>query len=387
MKSKSVLVTGPPLNGRDDYLREVLKLLGDDAECHDVFECMTDLGKTRFKLNITRKNVLGLSSQTLNRIRNAAFEYIAEQIRASKKRIEIISTPSNFRIKPSPTAPEGRIQGLDEKHLALINPQLIVVFISDIQEVRRNLLGDPDWKDRVEPTLKTLAEWRRESLDLVRNYTERVFSEKGITIDTLVYAKAHPPRTLADVIVGQKPRIYLSYPITGASQESLQGVVEIKNKLSEQFVCIDPYANKDWDVINAYDEALESGKDEVEIKSTGERLSRSEVEEAIDEIRAQTVTRDYRLIEATHATVVVHLSESPSYGVMAEIIHTRSVTDNPVYVLYPFKKRPSPFFEFYAGKDHILQGPSAPEMTSKLIRQMEKDISAGKWPNWAAASK
>ncbi|MGI0080854.1 MAG: hypothetical protein ACRECH_14675, partial [Nitrososphaerales archaeon] len=149
----------------------------------------------------------------------------------------------------------------------------------------------------------------------------------------------------------------------------------------------DPYSIKDWEIITAHDNALESGKDKVEIYSAGISLERREVEDAIDELRAQTVQRDYSLVSNSHGTVVLHVTEIPSYGVMSEIIYTRSTANNPVYVLYPFKKRPSPFFEYYVSRDHVIQNEDLDACTDALISKMLVDISADKWPRWKAPSK
>jgi adenylate kinase len=205
-------------------------------------------------------------------------------------------------------------------------------------------------------------------------------AENKAPLDYVVYAKAHDPHTLMDLCLGRKPRIYISFSITKASKNELNQVTEIRNKLSEYFTCLDPYAIKDWEIITAHDDALQGNLSQVDIPSAAVTLEIGEVEEAIDELRSQTVERDYSLVASSHATVVVHVTEYPSYGVMAEIIYSRSVADNPVYVLYPFKKRPSPFFEFYASRDHIIQDENLESCAKALITKMLDDVKSEKWP-------
>ena len=112
---------------------------------------------------------------------------------------------------------------------------------------------------------------------------------------------------------------------------------------------------------------------------------------AIDIIRAQVVTRDFNLIENSHALVVYHHGEHPSYGVMAEVMRA-SQLNKPVYVLYPYKKRLSPFFEFYASssfasEERILSKISEPlselkELEDKLVNLILYDACKGRWPTW-----
>ncbi len=269
-----------------------------------------------------------------------------------------------------------------------MQPDLIVIFIADLLEVKQNLHSDKEWRERVENSLKTLAEWRRESIDLIaRDAQDLILSERQEPLDYVIYSKGHDPKTFVDLCRGQKPRIYISFAITQATEKQKQQVGKIKKRLQENFTCLDPYAIKDWEIITAYDDIVEKGTKNFHISSKHPNLKAKEIEDAVDELRAQTVFRDYSLVTSAHATVVLHIGENPSYGVMSEIIYTRSTANNPVYVLYPFKKRPSPFFEFYASRDHIIQNVNLEKCTHALIGQMRSDIEAGMWPRWKSVLK
>ncbi len=161
-------------------------------------------------------------------------------------------------------------------------------------------------------------------------------------MDTIVFAKGHKAETFADLLLADKPRIYLSYHITEATEETLRKVQIIRDKMMPHFICIDPYAIRDWDIVAAFDQATQTGRQEVSV--AGITLTVNEIEEAINEIRAQIVSRDYDLIESTHATVVCHLAEHASYGVMSEIIHTRMAADNPVYAIVSVQKTAESLF-------------------------------------------
>lgn len=265
-----------------------------------------------------------------------------------------------------------------------INPKMIIVFIDDLLRVRKNLKKDKLY-NRVlgEITLKLLAEWRDLAIDLIQKY-EYMMLSRNHRIDWIIFAREHPIQTFIDLVIGQKPRIYLSYHITG--EEDFEDIERFKKKLSEYFVCIDPYTIKDWNIVTYYDKALEEGiKDEnitIPIRySTGNEqfeIPLKEIEEAIDLIRTQIVYRDFRLISSVHATVVYHRSNKPSYGVMAEIIHSVRYVNRPVYVLYPFKSRPSPFFEHFIRQENMIHGDENREiLENRLLEILKADYK--KW--------
>jgi len=104
-----------------------------------------------------------------------------------------------------------------------------------------------------------------------------------------------------------------------------------------------------------------------------------EIEDALDLIRTQIVERDFLLIANTHATIVYHKSEVPSYGVMAEVIHSVTRVNRPVYVLYPFKTRPSPFFEHSVRRKNIIHGDKPiEELENEMTERLKRDYKT--WP-------
>ena len=186
--------------------------------------------------------------------------------------------------------------------------------------------------------------------------------------------------------MGVKPRIYLSYHITGQKDE-FKDIERLTSKLSRSFVCIDPYAIKDWQIVLEYDKAIEENKKELlmETKTNGastvEEISFEETEQAIDLIRKQIVERDLEIIAKVHATVVYHKDTIPSYGVMVEVFTSVERMQRPVYVLYPFKVRLSPFFESFVKKERMIQGEGDREkMEDILVNMLESDYAS--WPTW-----
>jgi len=376
-----VLVTGPPLNGRDEYVQGAVSSCNEVAYYH-LFKYMRQVAPRHGISNLTRLNVLSIGSSTLAGIRRDALLSIITEIKSSTKQLNLVSTPARFHVRASPHAPSGRVDGLLPSDLQLLCPDLIVTIIDDLINVRERLRADRDWQSRVDPSLKTLASWRADAISFI----DENLSDLSLNVPHIIFARAHDHQTFCDLIERKKPIIYLSYHITGAGEEELRQKEQIRTRLQEHFVCLDPYTIKDWDIIHAYDQAVEAGKLSVGIGDV--QLDVDEVEQAIDMIRTQTVTRDYSLINNAHATVVCHLSPDPSYGVMAELIHTVSQLSHPVYVLYPFLGRPSPFFEYYASppEERIIRKGTKNEdlsaLIDRLISRMLQDISRGVWTTW-----
>ena len=261
MSSKRViLVTGPPGNQRDEYIQQAIRGMNDIGYYH-VFDYIQQVAR-RFGINLTRERVFDIPKNTLEKIRDTAIDVIVKEIMSSDKKIELISTPARFKVRPIRDYYSGLVEGLKESHIAKLNPDMIILFIDDLLRVRRNLQEDSLWRKHVTPDLKTLAEWRQSAQELIENYITRIESQQIVQkhIDYMIFAREHPIKTFQDLIKGEKPRIYLSYNITGREKDKVMDkIARVRDKLSDYFVCIDPYAIKDWDIVTAYDEALEKG--------------------------------------------------------------------------------------------------------------------------------
>ena len=94
----------------------------------------------------------------------------------------------------------------------------------------------------------------------------------------------------------------------------------------------------------------------------------------MDTNRSQIVDRDYSLIDNAHAVVVYHRATSPSYGVFGELIHAVNQVGRPVYVLYAFRKRLSPFFEQLILGGVLVQGDITDEEQQTYQRTKDKVI-------------
>jgi len=384
-KNKVILVTGPPNNGRDEYIRMALSNLKTiSIGYHRVFCYMQKNAPACGIPNLTRENVFDVSKSKLEEIRDKAFVDVINQVTKSTNDIDIVSTPTIFRVPIRGDYYTGKVEGLNLEIIGRLNPDMIIVLIDDLLRVKERIKADP-LRNKQGLKLKDLADWRESSIQIIKEYVDSARS-KGIPIDFIIFAREHPITTFIDLILGDKPRLYISYHITG--QQDFVDVKRMIQKLSEYFVCIDPYTIKDWQIVRHYDCAIEKGQKKVSIMTTNPygkevkcELDISEIEDAIDLIRSQIVERDLEIIANVHATVVYHRAKEPSYGVMVEVFHSATIVQRPVYVLYPFKARPSPFFEHYIKRTNIIQGDKPlTELEDELVEKLKAEYKA--WPTW-----
>jgi len=378
-----VLVTGPPNNGRDDYLIQTLPKIKKKKTCgyYHIFKYMQRVSPDHGIPNLTRENVFSISKNTLDQIRDAAFTKVIAEIQESNNDIEIVSTPAVFKVQHVRNYYSGTVDGIKLEHLQNLKPKLIVIFVDDLLRVHEKMKKDP-LRSKMNLKLRDLAEWTMAAIQIVNEYIET----SGL-VETIIFAKEHKVDTFVDLILGEKPRIYLSYHITGETE--FHDIERFIKKVSSNFVCIDPYTIKDWEIVMNYDKAIEQEiEGSISIKvdyrsgpKTFENIPMEEIEQAIDLIRSQIVERDLLIISNAHATVVYHKSNKPSYGVMVEVFHS-SMLSKPVYVLYPFKTRPSPFFEhFVTIPGNIIRGTEAIEaLEDRLTNKMKDEYKS--WPTW-----
>ena len=383
MEREVILLTGPPLNGRDEYLEEALeKASGESFAYYHVFDYLREVGKEK-GVKITRKNVLdfAISHQDLmNEIRDEAFERIRQEIDGSDKKFHLVSTPSLFRWG------SGSVIGFTLSNLKLLKPDRVIIVLDDVLSVRRRTINDPEWFERFGNNpdnikLTTLVMWREDAINHVKTLVHELKKE-GINVRyVLQFGIRHPPEVFLDLIFreNEKPLVYLSYPMTGHEEEYYHRVRDFYNKLSEHFTVLDPGALDDWWVVAEYDNQVAKNPNIKKIKikhlldgNEADELEREDIEQATEILRRQLVERDFNLVDVSKAIAVYHYAEGVSAGVVSEMAEAYR-TLAAIYLYYPFKRRPSPFMEFYG-----MQNPSRRTMfknEDEMIRAMveEKD--------------
>ena len=383
MEGEVILLTGPPLNGRDEYLSEALeKASGESYAYYHVFEYLREVGKER-GVKITRKNVLDFAinhQDLMNEIRDEAFERIRKEIDGSDRKFHLVSTPSLFRWG------SGSVIGFTLSNLKLLKPDRVIIVLDDVLSVRRRIINDPEWFERFgnDPDnikLTTLVMWREDAINHVKTLVHELKKE-GVNVRyVLQFGIRHPPEVFLDLIFREKekPLVYLSYPMTGHEEEYYHRVRGFYDKLSEHFTVLDPGALDDWWVVAEYDNQVAKNPDvrRIRIKhlldgNEVDELEREDIEQATEILRRQLVERDFNLVDVSRAIAVYHYAEGVSAGVISEMAEAYR-TLAAIYLYYPFKRRPSPFMEFYG-----MQNPSRRTMfrdEDEMIRAMveEKD--------------
>ncbi|WP_297065733.1 hypothetical protein [Thermococcus sp.] len=383
MEKEIILLTGPPLNGRDEYLSEALeRASGESYVYYHVFEYLREVGKER-GVKITRKNVLdfAISHQDLmNEIRDEAFERIRNEIDGSDKVFHLVSTPSLFRWG------SGSVIGFTLSNLKLLKPNRVIIVLDDVLSVRRRIINDPEWFERFGNNpdnikLTTLVMWREDAINHVKTLVHELKKE-GINVRYILqFGIRHPYEVFLDLIFREKekPLVYLSYPMTGHEEEYYHRVRDFYNKLSEHFTVLDPGALDDWWVVAEYDNQVMKNPNVKKIRikhlldgNEVDELEREDIEQATEILRRQLVERDFNLVDVSRAIAVYHYAEGVSAGVVSEMAEAYR-TLAAIYLYYPFKRRPSPFMEFYG-----MQNPSRRTMfrnEDEMIRAMveEKD--------------
>jgi len=383
MSKEVILLTGPPLNGRDEYVCGALeKARGESYAYYHVFDYIREVGKER-GVKITRKNVLdfAISHQDLmNEIRDEAFERIRQEIDGSDKAFHIVSTPSLFRWG------SGSVIGFTTGNLKLLKPDRVIIVLDDVLSVRRRILNDPEWferfgKDPDNIKLTTLVMWREDAINHVKTLIHELKKE-GINVRyVLQFGIRHPHGVFLDLIFREKekPLVYLSYPMTGHEEEYYHRVRDFYAKLSEHFTVLDPGALDDWWVVAEYDNQVAKNPNVKKIRikhlldgNEVDELEREDIEQATEILRRQLVERDFNLVDVSKAIAVYHYAEGVSAGVVSEMAEAYR-TLAAIYLYYPFERRPSPFMEFYG-----MQNPSRRTMfrdEDEMIRAMveEKD--------------
>jgi adenylate kinase len=378
MEKEVVLLTGPPLNGRDEYITEALENAGKESYAYyHVFDWLREVGKER-GVKITRKNVLDFAishPDLMNEIRDEAFERIRKEIEGSEKKIHLVSTPSLFRWG------SGSVIGFTLSNLKLLGPDRVIIILDDVLSVRRRIINDPEWFERFGENpdnikLTTLVMWREDAINYVKTLVHELRKEGTNVRYVLQFGIRHPPDVFLDLIFREKekPLVYLSYPMTGHEDEYYHCVRGFYEKLSRHFTVLDPGALDDWWVVAEYDAQVNANPSIRRIKikhlldgEEEEELEREDIEQATDILRRQLVERDFNLVDVSKAIAVYHYAEGVSAGVISEMAEAYR-TLAAIYLYYPFKRRPSPFMEFYG-----MQNPSRRTMfrdEDEMIRAM-----------------
>jgi len=334
-----IVCTGISGSGRVQYLNKALAVArerGRSLELLNIGEMMFEAAK-KLGREIKEEKILDIPQPTLDWLRAAVFEQILRRIYGDDKKDYVISTHAAFRWK------KYLLPAFDFFYLNELSPDLYVTVIDDVFSIKYRLEANPQWKGRL--NLREIAIWQDEEIFITKmlaNYQRRPH---------YIIALKEPGETLYDLIYTDKKRAYLSFPITHVRglEEHLNDVKRFRDRLREYFVVFDPMTINDMEQLYKAKEACEKGSEKVvvEVNEGSLELSVNEVLEAEEDIKSQTVRRDYLLIDQSDMVIVYYPIAVMSPGVLAEMIYGFS-NNKDVYVIFTGSKGKSPFFEYYA---------------------------------------
>ncbi len=376
-----IICTGPPGNGRDELLLQMRKRTGFNY--YHMFEYIVEEARLT-GMNLTKLNILDFydsSPGRMEQFHKAAVDKISREI-DKRGGVNIVSTPYHFEWKGN------RFQGFHDDEVKTLNPDLFVIVFDDILRVRERLEKDIQWQEH-RFTLGEIANWRREEISGVYGLAKQFTPRKEIQL----VAYENGPDFLREIIFSRgKEKVYLSHPITGEREEFFRKITRFADSLSEYYVIFDPYMIKDWNIVEAWREAVNQAIERGEQRPSKlrfsmtyrdgtieEELDAPELEAAIKNLRFQIIDTDYKIIENSAMVIVYHPRESISAGVMCEMVYAKSLA-KLVYVFYPYE--PSPFFEWYATRIFTDEGELRDFLIkeSKLTGQTPLDLYSSRRP-------
>ncbi len=319
------IVTGISGSGRVELLdgvRQEAESRGRRVSVHDVGE-LIKREAIAHGIPIVDERFLDMDNSQLRLLRASALKEVELRIlKQPEVDLHLIGIHATFRWK-------GRlIPGISYPDILRLAPDGFITVAHDVQEVMDTNRRNPKWDEYTLPTLQETQEWM-----MVEEFTTEVMAEV-LSRPIFLVCRNHRIPNLTDLLLSDKKRIYLSYPITAVQEtqpellEEIQG--PILGKLEDLFVVFNPLAIEDM--------PLASPRAKEGLLEFVEQLT----PQAVELIKARTIERDFQFIDQSDAIVVFYMTDKLSSGVLAEIYYAKR-NQTPVFMVYSGKK--SPFIE------------------------------------------
>lgn len=373
--AKIVLCTG--IDG--EAKRRLLQEIKDEASrlYPNKKVCLYSVGDEMSKIaNVPKVRLLDEPSDLrIKEVRKRACKKIFKKIKEEEKQtgeniVALVSTRACYYHRSTP------IRSLDDTHKSL-NPKLCINLIDDIQDITTNMTADNRWETM---SIIDFLRWR--------DFETRDAEEwaKNLGLETYILPVKEPSITLLDLLFSNKKRVYLSFPMTHASEEMKKKKEKFVKKLREQFIVFDPLSIKEYDRAKKDHKILAEKYEKNREQKDKKRVD--ELERLKRELGNQTVVRDFKLIKQSDAVVVYYTTsevyvEDPegervnlygqeinikrdegiflSAGVINEMVYATNSKKN-TYAIWTSKEEPSPFFSYHCEPlGRLFKGPKAEE--------------------------
>lgn len=237
------------------------------------------------------------------------------------------------------------VTGARYASLKQVAPSGFLNVVDDLACVMKCNNANPKWKDSSPPDA-----WETNAWIMEEEYVTQVLADV-FEVPFAVIGRRHRLPNLADLFSTDKPKVYLSYPITAIREDNPDLLKEIEIKyvpeIGGRYVVFDPLMIKDIADVNAAKKLaaevdLPEKIDEiVDVPRTLAEITEREE----GQVKERTIERDFQFIDQSDALLVIYATERSSPGVMSEIIYAHG-HDKPVYAVFPYAK--SPFLDRYA---------------------------------------
>lgn len=343
------ICTGIAGSRRRDCLAEVAtyaKQFSKHLEIIDAFEVLKQVSSEP----VNEETVLHLPPETLQQLTSATYRQISTRLKklsAEKQADEdfavAVVARATFRVP-------GQILKVSREAVKKLKPDLYISIMHNLQALKKNL--DMDRFGRFPNiTLLDILSWRREEIEETRKWGKPCY----------IVARNEPPSTIFGLIFRPSAKkIYASFPISHSPQKDVLRAKKLIDKLrSKNYTVFNPLAIEGEEYIRKLLKQRQSGGGALA------KYPQEDVDALMDEIGAQTVLRDYALIEQSDGVVVrfagqkylryaedrghvildVHVPLS--VGVVCEMVHGHDKAKR-VYAVWLLKDvMPSPFFRYY----------------------------------------
>ncbi len=272
------------------------------------------------RVHFTEK-VLDSDPAVLSLARRNAFYEIARDAQAYQH--AIIGLHACFRWRGS------LLEGFTFKDIEILPPDMFINVVDNIADIYGRMEKNAQWAGLQKTALNV---WLDEEEFLTRHLAH--LTEKPY----YTVARQHDLANFYELLFTDKPKFYLSYPITllRDTPEEIKKIRELGKKLSRSYICFDPLAIKDMALVTF--SKAENDDQDLDVPETMSELD----DQVIEQIKTRTISRDYQFVHQSDFVVVIYPTDKLSPGVLSEMNYaTRH--NKPVYAVY--NETRSIFFE------------------------------------------
>ena len=272
------------------------------------------------RVHFTEK-VLDSDPAVLSLARRNAFYEIARDAQAYQH--AIIGLHACFRWRGS------LLEGFTFKDIEILPPDMFINVVDNIADIYGRMEKNAQWAGLQKTALNV---WLDEEEFLTRHLAH-LTDKPYYTV-----ARQHDLANFFELLFTDKPKFYLSYPITllRDTPEEINKIRELGRKLSRAYICFDPLAIKDMALVS-----FSKAENDGELLDVPETMSELD-DQVIEQIKTRTISRDYQFVHQSDFVVVIYPTDKLSPGVLSEMNYaTRH--NKPVYAVY--NETRSIFFE------------------------------------------